>query len=66
LTKWQRWSFKLSAENATNTSDAKVNLLSKNYEAIAISYENNFKEFMSTITIPEWGVKKSRVRIQTL
>jgi hypothetical protein len=33
----------------------KVNLLSKNYEAIAISYENNFKEFMSTITIPEWS-----------
>jgi hypothetical protein len=52
--------FKLSAENATNTSDAKVNLLSKNYEAIAISYENNFKEFMSTITIPEWGVEEKQ------
>lgn len=50
--------FKLSAENATNTSDAKVNTLSKNYEAIAISYENNFKEFMETITIPEWGTEE--------
>jgi hypothetical protein len=47
--------FKLSAENATNTSDVKVNQLSKNYEAIAISYENNFREFMTTITIDEWG-----------
>ena len=47
--------FKLSAENATNTSDAKVNTLSKNYEAIAISYENNFREFMKDITIDEWG-----------
>jgi hypothetical protein len=47
--------FKLSAENATNTSDSKVNTLSKNYEAIAISYENNFREFMTTITIDEWG-----------
>ena len=47
--------FKLSAENATNSSDTKVNQLSKNYEAIAISYETNFKEFMGTITIPEYG-----------
>jgi hypothetical protein len=37
--------FKLS-ENANNTSDAKINTL-KNYEAIAISYENNFREFMT-------------------
>ena len=50
--------FKLSAENATNTSDAKINTLSKNYEAIAISYENNFKEFMATITIPEYGIEE--------
>jgi hypothetical protein len=52
--------FKLSAENANNTSDAKVNLLSKNYEAIAISYENNFKEFMETISIPEWGTEEKQ------
>lgn len=50
--------FKLSAENATNTSDVKVNQLSKNYEAIAISYESNFKEFMETITIPEYGAEE--------
>lgn len=50
--------FKLTAENATNTSDTKINTLSKNYEAIAISYENNFKEFMATITIPEYGIEE--------
>ena len=50
--------FKLSAENATNSSDTKVNQLSKNYEAIAISYETNFKEFMQTITIPEYGIEE--------
>lgn len=50
--------FKVSAENATNTSDVKVNQLSKNYEAIAISYESNFKEFMTTITIPEYGTEE--------
>lgn len=50
--------FKLTAENATNTSDTKINTLSKNYEAIAISYENNFKEFMATIIIPEYGIEE--------
>lgn len=50
--------FKLSAENATNSSDTKVNTLSKNYEAIAISYESNFKEFMATISIPEYGTEE--------
>jgi hypothetical protein len=52
--------FKLSAENATNTSDAKVNQLSKNYEAIAISYEVNFKEFMTTISVPEYGTDEQQ------
>jgi len=52
--------FKLSAENATNSSDVKVNQLSKNYEAIAISYESNFKEFMATITIPEYGTDEQQ------
>lgn len=47
--------YKLSAENATNSSDTKVNQLSKNYEAIAMSYESNFKEFMKTVSIPEYG-----------
>lgn len=51
--------FKLSAENATNTSDVKVNQLSKNYEAIAISYESNFKEFMTTISITEYGAEET-------
>jgi hypothetical protein len=52
--------FKLSAENATNSSDVKVNQLSKNYEAIALSYENNFKDFMTTITIPEYGAEEAQ------
>jgi hypothetical protein len=52
--------YKLSAENATNSSDTKVNQLSKNYEAIAISYESNFKEFMTTITIPEYGTDEQQ------
>lgn len=51
--------YKLSAENATNTSDVRINTLSKNYEAIAISYENNFREFMATITIDEWGTDET-------
>ena len=51
--------FKLSAENATNSTDAKVNQLSKNYEAIAISYEGNFKEFMTSISIPEYGIEET-------
>jgi len=52
--------FKLSAENATNSSDVKVNQLSKNYEAIAISYESNFKEFMETISISEYGTEEAQ------
>ncbi len=52
--------FKLSAENATNSSDVKVNQLSKNYEAIAMSYESNFKDFMTTITIPEYGAEEAQ------
>jgi hypothetical protein len=52
--------FKLSAENATNSSDVKVNQLSKNYEAIALSYESNFKDFMTTITIPEYGAEEAQ------
>jgi hypothetical protein len=55
--------YKLSAENATNSSDSKVNQLSKNYEAIAISYESNFKEFMTTITIPEYGTDEAQTEI---
>jgi hypothetical protein len=47
--------FKLSAENSKQYKRCKINTLSKNYEAIAISYENNFREFMTTITIAEWG-----------
>jgi hypothetical protein len=52
--------YKLSAENATNSSDTKVNQLSKNYEAIAISYESNFREFMTTINITEYGTDEQQ------
>jgi len=54
--------FKLSAENATNSSDVKVNQLSKNYEAIAISYESNFKEFIATISISEYGTEEAQTK----
>jgi hypothetical protein len=46
--------------------DTKVNQLSKNYEAIAISYESNFKEFMTTISIPEYGTDEQQTKQLTL
>jgi hypothetical protein len=46
--------YKLNPENTTTSTASEVNTLGKNYEAIAIVYETNFKEFMKTITIPEW------------
>lgn len=53
--------YKLTSENATNSSDAKVNQLSKNYEAIALSYEGNFKDFMKTISISEYGIAETQI-----
>jgi hypothetical protein len=47
--------YKINPDNSTSSTNSEVNTLGKNYEAIAIVYETNFKEFMKTITIPEYG-----------
>jgi hypothetical protein len=65
LTKYLTGVYKLS-ENATNSTDAKVNQLSKNYEAIAISYEVNFKEFMTIHNITEYGTDEQQKKQLTL
>ena len=46
--------YKLSPDNATSSSNNEVVILGNNYKAIATSYEDNFREFMKTISIPEW------------
>ncbi len=46
--------YKLSPDNATSSSNNEVVILGNNYKAIASSYEDNFREFMKTISIPEW------------
>lgn len=46
---------RMNAENSTSTPYSESNILSKNYESIAIAYEKNFYEFMKTISIPEYG-----------
>jgi len=48
-------SYKIGAEGSTNATQNEVNILGKNNESIAISYENQFYEFMKTITIPEYA-----------
>ena len=47
--------YKLNPENTTSQTNNEVVILGNNYKAIACSYEDNFKEFMKTISIPEWG-----------
>ena len=46
--------YKLNPDNATSSSNNEVVILGNNYKAIATSYEDNFREFMKTISIPEW------------
>lgn len=46
--------YKLNPDNATSSSNNEVVILGNNYKAIASSYEDNFREFMKTISIPEW------------
>jgi len=41
-------------EGDQNTTHLDLNLLSKNYESIALSYEKSFVEFMKTVTIVEY------------
>ena len=45
--------YKLNPDNATSSSNNEVVILGNNYKAIAASYEDNFREFMKTISIPE-------------
>lgn len=46
--------YKLNPDNATSSSNNEVVILGNNYKAIAASYEDNFREFMKTISISEW------------
>ncbi len=41
-------------EGDQNTTHLDLNLLSKNHESIALSYEKSFVEFMKTVTIVEY------------
>ena len=47
--------YKLNPENTTSQTNNEVVILGNNYKNIACSYEDNFKEFMKTISIPEWS-----------
>lgn len=58
--------YKLSPENSTSSTASEVNTLGKNYEAIGLSYEENFREFMKTITIPEYGSKETSIESTNL
>ena len=53
--------YKFNPENSTSSTASEVNTLGKNYESIGLSYEENFREFMKTITIPEYGDKQTSI-----
>jgi hypothetical protein len=55
-------SFKLSGgEGDTQVTHADLNLLSKNYEQAALSYEKNFIDFMNTQNVPEYPKNEKKV-----
>jgi hypothetical protein len=54
--------FKLSAENATNTSDDKSIVKNDDSDKLQV----NFKEFMTTISVPEYGTDEQQTKLQTL
>jgi hypothetical protein len=47
--------YKIGAEGSSNTPLNELSILGKTYESIAITYENNFYDFMSKNTVPEYG-----------
>jgi hypothetical protein len=47
-------SYKVGVEGSTNLTLNENAILGKNYEAVAISYEGMFFEFIKTIDIPEY------------
>jgi len=47
--------YKVSVEGAQNLPLNELVVLGKNYEAIAISYEQNFCDFISKNPVPEYG-----------
>lgn len=51
-------SYKIWVDGSSNATQNEVNILGKNNESIAISYENQFYEFMKTINIPEYITQK--------
>ncbi|MDQ1165903.1 hypothetical protein [Flavobacterium sp. SORGH_AS_0622] len=47
--------YKVGAEGSQNTPANELTILGKTYEAIAISYEQNFYDFIAKNPVPEYG-----------
>jgi hypothetical protein len=47
--------FKTTVENGTLLTKAEINALSDSYKGIALDFEAQFREYMATITIAEYG-----------
>lgn len=46
--------YKITADSSTNLTLNENAILGNNYEAIALAYENAFKKYMESISIPEY------------
>ena len=51
-------SYKIGVEGSANATQNELNILGKNYESIAISYENQFYKFMENVSVPEYKVQQ--------
>lgn len=50
--------FKTTVENGALLSKAEINSLSDSYKSIALDFESQFKEYMLTISITEYGTEE--------
>jgi len=50
--------FKTTVENGTLLTKAEINSLSDSYKSVALDFEAQFREYMTTISIPEYGIEE--------
>ncbi len=62
----EQGAFKRGVEGSTNLTTPELNSLGDSYKSIAISYEENFREFMKTTTIVEWKQENNNKEITNL
>lgn len=51
----EQGAFKRGVDGSTNLTTPEINSLGDSYKSIAITYEENFRDYMKTISIAEYG-----------